>query len=232
MIHCGKIGASGGSLWAHLLHLAMTPKPLHMHLMGFARSLGVLSALLLASHHALAQEVTVSGRIQAQASSLEGKHYVQAYTIDSRPDKPLRSVQVSSTDFDAVLIAVAPDGIAQFDDDSGGDGNARIRMTPRTGEWLVVVTAYELRRPGRFSLTVDGPAPRPTNRRLPPAAFALLPYERTRPGATLPPARVDTVRITKVDTVTVMRADTVLKTRVDTVVRTRPAPAPRATRPR
>lgn len=192
-------------------------------------SLGVLLALLTGASHALAQQVTVSGRVQAQASSLEGKHYVQAYTIDSRPDKPLRSVQVSSKDFDAVLIAVAPDGIAEYDDDSGGDGNARIRMTPRAGEWLVVVTGYELLRPGRFSLTVDGPAPRPTNRRLPPAAFALLPYERSRPGATPPPARVDTVRITKVDTVTVMRADTVYKTRVDTVARTRPGAAPRST---
>ena len=128
-------------------------------------SLGVVLALLLASHPALTQQVTVSGRVLAHASSLEGKHYVQAYTIDSRPDTPLRSVQVSSTDFDAVLIAVAPDGIAEYDDDSGGDGSARIRMTPRTGEWLVVVTGYELLRPGRFSLTVDGPAPRPTSRR-------------------------------------------------------------------
>ena len=200
--------------------------------MRIARSLAALLALLIGSHHALAQGVTVSGRVQAQASSLAGKHYVQAYTIDSRPDKPLRSVEVSSTDFDAVLIAVAPDGIAEYDDDSGGDGNARIRMAPRTGEWLIVVTGYELLRPGRFSLAVDGAAPRPTNRRLPPAAFALLPYERSRPGATLPPARVDTVRITKVDTVTVMRADTVFKTRVDTVTRVRPAPAPRGTPPR
>lgn len=200
--------------------------------MAIVRFLAVAWALLIASHHALAQEVTVAGRVQAQASSLAGKHYVQAYTIDSRPDKPLRSVQVSSTDFDAVLIAVAPDGTAEYDDDSGGDGNARLQMTPRTGEWLIVVTAYELRRPGSFSLTVDGPAPRPTNRRLPRAAFELLPYERTSAAAKPAPARVDTVRITKVDTVTVMRADTVFKTRVDTVTRTRPAPAPRGTRPR
>jgi hypothetical protein len=203
-----------------------------MVLTRIARTLGILSALLIASHAALAQEVTVAGRVQAQASSLEGNHYVQAYTIDSRADKPLRSVQVSSTDFDAVLIAVAPDGIAEYDDDSGGDGNARIRMQPRTGVWLIVVTAYELRRPGSFSLAVDGPAPRATNRRLPPAAFALLPYERSTNKAPPPPARVDTVRITKVDTVTVMRADTVLKTRVDTVVRTTPAPATRGARPR
>ena len=90
--------------------------------MGIKYSLGVLSALLIGSHHAIAQEVTVPGRVQAQASSLVGKHYVQAYTIDSRADKPLRSVQVSSTDFDAVLIVVSPDGTAEFDDDSGGDG--------------------------------------------------------------------------------------------------------------
>ena len=200
--------------------------------MRIGQSLGVVTALLIASHHALAQEVTVSGRVQAQASSLVGKQYVQAYTIDSRADMPLRSVQVSSTDFDAVLIVVSPDGTAEFDDDSGGDGNARLQMEPRTGEWLIVVTAYELLRPGRFSLTVDGPAPQPTNGRLPRAAIELLPYEQTSAAAKPAPARVDTVRLTKVDTVTVMRADTVFVTRVDTVTRTRPAPAPRGKTPR
>jgi hypothetical protein len=92
-------------------------------------------------------------------------------------------------------------------------------MPPR----LVVVTAYELLRPGSFSLTVDGPPPQPTNRRLPRAAFELLPSQRTTAAAPAP-ARVDTVTVTKVDTVTVMRADTILVTRVDTVTRTRPVP--------
>jgi hypothetical protein len=158
-------------------------------------------------------------------------HYVQAYTIDSRPDNPLRSVQVSSTEFDAWLIAVSPDGTAYFDDESAGDGNPLLKFPPRTGEWLIVVTAYELRRPGRFSLTVNGPRPLATNRPLPPAAIERLPGEK---GAVAAPLvqRVDTVRVMKVDTVTVMRADTVFKTRVDTVTRTRPAPAPRGTHPR
>jgi hypothetical protein len=198
--------------------------------MGIARSLGVIAALLISSEHALAQEVTVPGRVPAVASSLVQNHYVQAYTIDSRPDKPLRSVQVSSTEFDAVLIAVSPDGTAYSDDDSGGDGNPRLQIAPRMGEWLIVVTAYELRRPGRFSLTVDGPRPIATNRPLPRAAIEQLPSQRTT--AASPVQRVDTVRVTKVDTVTVMRADTVLRTRVDTVVRTRPGPAPRRTAPR
>jgi hypothetical protein len=195
------------------------------------RSLGVLAALLIGSAQALAQDVTVPGRLAAVASSLVRNHYVQSYTIASRPDKPLRSVQVSSTEFDAVLIAVSPDGTAQSDDDSGGDGNARLQFPPRTGEWLIIVTAYELRRPGRFSLTVDGPSPVATNRALPRAAIERLPSQRTTAG---PPAqaRVDTVRVTKVDTVTVMRADTVFMKRVDTVVRTVPAPAARGSAPR
>ena len=192
-------------------------------------SLGVLAALLIGSEHALAQEVTVSGRLLA--SSLVRNHYVQAYTIDSRPDNLLRSVQVSSTEFDAVLIAVAPDGTAESDDDSGGEGNARLRIAPKTGEWLIVVTAYELRRPGSFSLTVDGPRPVATNRPLPRAAIERLPGERTTAGAP-PVQRVDTVRVTKVDTVTLMKADTVLVKRLDTVIRTTPAPAARGKAPR
>jgi hypothetical protein len=111
-----------------------------LDIMAILRSFSVVSALLIGSGHAAArpwpagaehseagteggpQEVTVSGRVLAQASSLVGNHYVQAYTIDARPDKPLRSVQVSSTDFDAVLIVVSPNGTAEFDDDSGGTG--------------------------------------------------------------------------------------------------------------
>jgi hypothetical protein len=199
--------------------------------MRIGRSLGVLSALLMGSEHALAQEATVSGRVPAVASSLVRNHYVQVYAIDSRPDNPLRSVRVSSTDFDAWLIAVSPDGTAYFDDESGGEGNALLKIPPRTGEWLIVVTAYELRRPGRFSLTVDGPRPVPTDRRLPTAAIERLPGEKGATAAALI-QRVDTVTVTKVDTVTVMRADTVLRTRVDTVTRIRPGPAARRTAPR
>ena len=201
-------------------------------MMAIGRSLGVLAALLIGSEFAPAQEVTVSGRLIAQASSLVGKHYVQAYTIASRPDKPLRSVQVSSTDFDAVLIVVSPEGPADSDDDSAGDQNARLQIAPRTGEWLIVVTSSELLRAGRFSPTVDGPPPRPTTRRLPRAAIELLPYERTRLAASPARARVDTVRITKVDTVTITKVDTVLVTKVDTVTRTKSGPAARDTTPR
>ena len=197
---------------------------------GIGRSLGVLAALLIGSGHALAQQVTVPGRLLA--SSLVRNHYVQAYAIDSRANNPLRSVQVSSTEFDAVLIAVSPDGTAYFDDDSGGEQNPRLEFPPRTGEWLIVVTAYELRRPGSFSLAVDGPRPIATNRPLPRAAIERLPGERTTAGGPPVQARVDTVRVMKVDTVTLMRADTVFKTRVDTVTRIRPGPTPRATVPR
>ena len=201
-------------------------------MMAIGLSLGVLAALLIGSEFAPAQEVTVPGRVIAQASSLVRNHYVQTYTIDSRPDNPLRSVQVSSTDFDATLIVVSPEGLADSDDDSGGDQNARLRMAPRTGEWLIVVTAYDPRRAGSFSLTVDGPPPIPTNRPLPRAAIERLPSVRMTAARSPAQARVDTVTITKVDTVTVMRADTVLVTRRDTVIRTKPAPATRGTAPR
>jgi hypothetical protein len=195
-------------------------------------TLGVASALLIASHDALAQKATVAGRLEARESSRAGKHYVQAYTIASRPDKPLRSVQLASTDFESVLIVVSPEGTAESEDDARHEGRVEISTAPRTGEWLIVVTSYELLRPGGFSLTVDGPAPRPTNRPLPRAAIARLPYERMPDVASPARARVDTVTVTKVDTVSVMRADTTFVTRVDTVTRIRPAPATRGATPR
>src|SRR4051812_20964032 len=105
--------------------------------MRIARLLCVLSALSIAVEHALAQEVIVSGRVPAVASSLVRNHYVQVYAVDSRPDNPLRSVQLSSKDFDAWLIAVSPDGTVYFDDESGGENDARLRIPARTGEWLI-----------------------------------------------------------------------------------------------
>ena len=199
--------------------------------MRIARLLCVLAALSIASEQALAQEVTVSGRVPALASALVRNHYVQVYAVDSRPDNPLRSVQLSSKEFDAWLIAVAPDGTAYFDDQSGGENDARLRIPARTGEWLIVVTAYDPRSPGAFTLTVDGPRPGPTSRRVPPAAIERLPGGKGV-AADLARPRVDTVTVTKVDTVRVMRVDTVRVTRVDTVTRTGPSPAARGTAPR
>ena len=191
----------------------------------------VLSALSIALEHAQAQEVTVSGRVPALASSLVRNHYVQVYAADSRPDNLLKSVQLSSKDFDAWLIVVAPDGTAYFDDQSGGENDARLRIPARTGEWLIVVTAYDPRSPGAFTLTVDGPRPGPTSRRVPAAAIERLPGGKGV-AADLAHPRVDTVTVTKVDTVRVMRVDTVRMTRVDTVTRTRPGGAVRSTTPR
>src|SRR4051812_45331988 len=199
--------------------------------MRIAHLLCVLSALSIAPEHAQAQEVTVSGRVPALASSLVRNHYVQVYAVESRPDNPLRSVQLSSKDFDAWLIVVSPDGTAYFDDQSAGENNARLRIPARAGEWLIVVTAYDPRGPGAFTLTVDGPRPLPTSRRLPPAAIERLPGGKGV-AADLAHPRVDTVRVTKVDTVTVTRVDTVRVMRADTVTRTRPGGAVRSTTPR
>jgi hypothetical protein len=199
--------------------------------MRIARLLCALSALSIASEHALAQEVTVSGRVPALASALVRNHYVQVYAVDSRPANPLRSVQLSSKDFDAWLTVVSPDGKAYFDDQSGGENDARLRIPARTGEWLIVVTAFDPRQSGAFTLTVDGPRPLPTSRRLPRAAIEHLPGG-TGVKAALAHPRVDTVLVTKVDTVRVMRVDTVRVTRVDTVTRAQPGPAVRGTAPR
>ena len=162
-----------------------------------------------------------------------GSKFTVAGTVTPMPirDRPLRSVQLSSTDFDAWLIAVAPDGKAYFDDQSGGENDARLRIPARTGEWLLVVTAYDPRSPGAFTLTVDGARPRPTSRRLPAAAIERLPGGKGV-AADLAHPRVDTVMVTKVDTVRVMRVDTVQVTRVDTVTRSRPGGPVRGTTPR
>ncbi len=200
--------------------------------MAIGRSLGVLSALLIGSEFAPAQEVTVPGRVIALASSLVRNHYVQAYTIDSRPDNPLRSVQVSSTDFDACADRGLSRRNCRFR--RRLRGRRECTAADRAAHGRVADRRHRVRAapPGKRSRSPWMVLPR--SRRIVPclrAAIERLPGEKGAFAASLV-QRVDTVTVTKVDTVTVMRVDTVLKTKVDTVTRTRPAPAARGTAPR
>src|SRR4029079_9387143 len=113
----------------------------------------------------------------------------------------------------------------------GGENDARLRIPARTGEWLIVVTAYDPRGPGAFTLTVDGPRPPPTSRRLPAAAIDRLPGGKGV-AFDLAHPRVDTVLVTKVDTVRVVKVDTVRVMKVDTVPLAQPGPAVRGMAPR
>ena len=180
------------------------------------RQLCVLLALLTGSTAAAAQEVTVRDDLAGAGSAVVQGTHVRTYAVDSRPSSQLRSVTVSSDEFDAYLVVVDPAGQVVSDDDSGGGNTARLRMSPaRTGEWLIVITSSRRAGSGRFVLSVDGPRPRlATGRRLPRAAMDLL-----TPGALASPARVDTVTVVKTDTVYVRRTDTITVRKTDTVTR-------------
>lgn len=65
--------------------------------------------------------------------------YVAKFPVSSRAGNPLRSVHLFSTEVDAFLVMVAPDGTVRADDDSGGGRNVRILILPAvTGDWLIL----------------------------------------------------------------------------------------------
>lgn len=65
------------------------------------------------------------------------------------------TLELRSTAFDPFLILEGPDGTrVSADDDSGGDGNARLSITlPLTGDYSIGVTSYT-RAVGAYTLTV------------------------------------------------------------------------------
>jgi hypothetical protein len=68
-------------------------------------------------------------------------------------------VTLTSTEFDTFLTLTGPDGaILLTDDDSGGDGNARIVefTLPTDGEYSIRVDSYNLISTGAYTLVVDG----------------------------------------------------------------------------
>jgi hypothetical protein len=98
-----------------------------------------------------------TGRFDFLTPSAEGRP-VQAWALEVTPGEPL-SITQRSTDFDSYLYVIGPDipGVAG-DDDSAGDLDSRVELTPTTeGPYTVVASALGEGAAGSYTLLVEEP---------------------------------------------------------------------------
>lgn len=126
-----------------------------------------------------AERVTLNGApIQGRLDDTSGvlpadNSYFNAYTFEGRAGQQV-VIEMSSTEFDAYLILLAPDGrdLAQ-DDDSGGGSNARLQASlPVDGIYTVLANTYQSGETGNYNLrlatgAVPSPISPPTSRMRP-----------------------------------------------------------------
>ncbi len=106
----------------------------------------------------------VAGRLEPGDDSLETDgSFVEAYRL-SGPPGTTAVVDLISSDFDALLFVVEPDGSSYLqDDDSGGACNARAAVTLGARPHRIVVNTLSAGGGGDFTLRVSAVAPPPAD---------------------------------------------------------------------
>jgi S1-C subfamily serine protease len=108
-----------------------------------------------------AQQITlngapINGQLTRDSAVLPADDsYYNAYSFEGRQGQTV-SVAMSSSDVDAYLILLSPQGrdLAQ-DDDGGGQTNARLEfILPEDGTYTVLANSYGSRETGSYNLTV------------------------------------------------------------------------------
>jgi S1-C subfamily serine protease len=98
----------------------------------------------------------ISGTLTRQSNVLPADNsYFDPYTFEGRAGQQV-VIEMTSSDLDAYLILLAPDGsdIAQ-DDDSAGGTNSRVAVTlPADGVYTVLANSYSAGETGNYSLRV------------------------------------------------------------------------------
>jgi S1-C subfamily serine protease len=99
----------------------------------------------------------VEGQLTTESSTLEADNsYFDAYTFEGKAGQQV-VIEMTSSEVDAFLILLAPDGqnLAQ-DDDGGGSSNARLVVTslPVDGTYMVLANSYGPGETGRYNLRV------------------------------------------------------------------------------
>ena len=106
----------------------------------------------------------ISGTLSDRSSVLPADDsYFNAYSFDGQAGQQIL-IEMSSSDFDAYLILIGPDGesIGQ-DDDSGGDTNSRLIATlPAGGRYTILANTYSAGETGNYSLRAATTSARPT----------------------------------------------------------------------
>lgn len=107
---------------------------------------------------------TVSDVLDAASNVLESDNsYFNAYTFQVEQGQRI-TIDMLSTELDAYLILLDPNGqdVAQ-DDDSGGNTNARLIVTaPSSGTYTVLANSYAAGEMGRYQLRVTASQAQPS----------------------------------------------------------------------
>lgn len=108
---------------------------------------------------------TLAGRLEDGDRTLASDDsYFDAYTFDAQAGQGI-TIDLSSSDFDAFLILLDPNGEQIQDDDGGGGTNARLSLTlPSTGRYTLMANSYEPDETGSYQLRaqLSGTSPRPS----------------------------------------------------------------------
>jgi S1-C subfamily serine protease len=109
---------------------------------------------------------TITGRLEDGDRTLASDDsYFDAYTFDGQAGQSI-TIDLTSSDFDAFLILLDPNGEQIQDDDGGGGTNARLSLTlASTGRYTLMANSYESGETGSYQLRAQisgGGGPRPT----------------------------------------------------------------------
>ena len=118
------------------------------------------SSTVMATPVLTAQQATsrtpqiITGQLDQNSAVLEddGRYY-EAHTLDGKADEAL-TIELTTHDFDALLILLSPTGESIAADDNGAGGtNARITITlPITGTYTIGASSYQAGEIGEYQL--------------------------------------------------------------------------------
>ncbi|MBD2090539.1 trypsin-like peptidase domain-containing protein [Microcoleus sp. FACHB-1515] len=106
----------------------------------------------------------ISGTLSDRSSILPADDsYFNAYSFDGQAGQQVL-IEMSSSDFDAYLILIGPDGesIGQDDDGGGGTNSRLIATLPASGRYTILANTYSAGETGDYSLRAATTSARPT----------------------------------------------------------------------
>ena len=100
------------------------------------------------------QPTTVNGRLDSSSDTLEDEIYYNVYTLEGKAGESV-TIDLTSREFDAVLILLSPDNkVIAKNDDGGGGSNARISITlPTSGTYKIGVVTKKAGELGNYTLS-------------------------------------------------------------------------------
>ena len=120
-------------------------------LLGGVSGVGSAAPVLVAQAPARSPQ-TLTGHLDQNSAQVDGR-YTSTQTFEGTAGEVL-TIQLTSEDFDALLILLSPDGTAIAEDDDGAGGtNSQIVITvPSTGTYTLIATSVGAGETGQYQL--------------------------------------------------------------------------------